>query len=284
MNASPTRRQFRGARSAGHRKIKAALLNPQGVLAPQGALVFKLEQTLCSPSTDYAALNNLIWKEEQSVGSSPKLLGPGERLAALKKSMAPKAYKQFRTRAESAAKEAETRSLDQAPLFPGVAAALGAARSAGWLVAVASDLGKSPVSKALGQKSLAEQVDLIAARSRLDQDRQLSKRLAPVKRKVKSLAKVVYFCNRSAEVKEAKSLGMRCIVLPSKTESFQTLLWAEPDGMILSLQELPQLLSLPSMKLPEQKPTGTANPEPGAGERAAPVEDIKQGDADSVRS
>jgi hypothetical protein len=36
-------------------------------------------------------------------------------------------------------------------------------------------------------------------------------------------------------------------------EAFRTLLWAEPDGMILSLVELPQLLALPSMKPPEQK-------------------------------
>ena len=141
--------------------------------------------------------------------------------------------------------------------------ALEAAHAAGWFVAVASDFGKASVSEALEQKSLAKQVDLVAARTRLDQDRQLSKRLGPVKRKVKSLAKAVYFCNRSREVKDAKALGMRCMVLPSKTEPFRTLLWAQPTGMLLSLQELPQLLALPSMKLPEQKRAEAPSPSEG---------------------
>lgn len=246
--------------------------------------MFKFEQVFCNPSPDYAILSELIRKGEQSAGTAPKLLSTGERLVALKKLMPPKAYKQLRTLAESAAEKAETQSLNEAPLLSGVSTALEAAHSAGWLVAVASDFGKVPVSKALEQKSLAKRVDLIAARSRLDEDRRLTKRLAPVKRKVKSLAKVVYFCNRSREVKEAKALGMRCMVLPSKTESFQTLLWAEPDGMILSLQELPQLLALPSMKLSEQKGTEAAKKQgPDVGEPATLAAKGEPADARSGR-
>jgi len=229
-------------------------------LAPYGALVFKFEQVFCSASPNYTALLDLIKKEEQTLGSAPKLLGVGARMLALKKVMAPKAYKQFYALAESAAEKAETESLSQAPLLPGVTEALEAAHAAGWLVAVASDFGGKSVFKSLEQKSLAKKADLIVARARIDEDRQLVKKLSPVKRKVKSLTRAVYFCNRSREIKEAKSLGMRCMVLPSKTESFRTLLWAQPDGMILSLQELPQLLELPSMKLPEQKQQVTAVP------------------------
>ena len=225
--------------------------------------MFKFEQVFCSATPNYAALIELIKKEEQASGTGPKLLSVGERLLALKKRMAPKAYRQLRVLAESAAEEAETQSLSEAPLLPGVTSALEAAHAAGWFVAVASDFGKASVSEALEQKSLAKQVDLVAARTRLDQDRQLSKRLGPVKRKVKSLAKAVYFCNRSREVKDVKALGMRCMGLPSKTEPFRTLLWAQPTGMLLSLQELPQLLALPSMKLPEQKRAEAPSPSEG---------------------
>ena len=247
--------------------------------------MFKFEEVFCNPAPDYSALQELMRKQEHSAGTTPKLLGTGERLIALKKLMAPKAYKQLRSLAESAAEKAETKSLLEAPLFSGVGTALEAARSAGWLVAVASDLGKVSVAKALEQKSLAEEVDLVAARARLDEDSRLPKRLAPVKRKVKSLAKVVYFCNRSREVKEAKALGMRCMVLPSKTESFRTLLWAEPDGMILSLQELPQLLALPAMKLQERKRTRAAKKSgPSAEEAAIPVAKSGPEDAGSLQS
>ena len=235
-------------------------------MAPQGVLVFKLEQVLCNPNPDYSELHELIRKEELSAGTAPKLLSVGERLVALKKVMAPKAYRQFRKEAESAAEKAEAQSLLEAPIFSGVTPALEAAHGAGWQVAVASDFARASVRKSLEQKSLSKVVDLVAARVRLDEDRRLEKRLSPVKRRVRSLEKVVYFCNRSREVKEAKALGMRCMVLPSKAESFRTLLWAEPDGMILSMQELPQLLDLPSMKL-----SGPGEPAVAGGAEAGAV-------------
>lgn len=239
-------------------------------MAFQEALVFKFEEVFFNPSPNYSNLYELIKKEEQESRTVPRLLPVGERMLALKKLMKPKAYKQLLSLAEAAAETAETQSLSEAPLLPGVSTALDAAHDAGWFVAVASDLGKVSVSKALGQKSLTDQIDLVAARTRLDESRELSKRLAPVRKKVRTLTRVVYFCNRSQEVKEAKSLGMRCMVLPSKTEPFRTLLWAEPNGIILSLQELPQLLALPSMKLPErEQPVTGAQPAPDAGKPSA---------------
>jgi beta-phosphoglucomutase-like phosphatase (HAD superfamily) len=215
-------------------------------------LVFRVEQVFCAPTVNYSAVTELIKKEELTIGAVPPLLGIGDRLLALKKRMPRKAYSLLIAAAESAAAKAEAKALLEAPLLPGVKEGLEAARSSGWLVAAASDFGRTAVADSLAQKSLLAMVDLIAARGRLDEKKDLSRKLLPVKGKVKSLMNVVYFCNRSKEVKEAKSLGMRCIVLPSKAEAFRTLLWAEPDGMILSLVELPQLLALPSMKPPEQ--------------------------------
>ena len=249
-------------------------------MVPRGALVFKFEEVFCGATPDYSALDDLVKKEERGAAGPARPLGMEARLRALKKSMTPKAFRQLSLLAESAAETAETQSLAKAPLMRGVGEALEAAHSSGWLVAVASDFGKVSVAKALEEKSIAKKVDLVAARTRLIDDRALSKRLLPVKRKVKSLTKVVYFCNRSREVKEAKSLGMRCMVLPSKTETFRTLLWAEPDGMILSLQELPQLLALPSMKLPE--PTETkAGPHPDSGRSGLAKDDPAPGSAES---
>jgi beta-phosphoglucomutase-like phosphatase (HAD superfamily) len=219
-------------------------------VAPPSALVFKVEEVLCNPIPNYSDVYDLIKKEEEATGSSHKASGVGDRLLSLKKRMAPKAYNRLRALAESAAERAESVALSQIDLLPGVQTAFQAAHGTGWLVAAASDFNKNAVAKSLEQKSLAMQVDFVAARSRLDGERQLSKRLSPVKRKVGSFTRSVYFCNRSQEVREAKSLGMRCFVLPSNVESFRTLLLAEPDGVILSLLELPTLLALPSMKLP----------------------------------
>jgi len=43
---------------------------------------------------------------------------------------------------------------------------------------------------------------------------------------------------------------MKVFVLPSPVEPFRTLYQAGPNGIILSLDEIPPLLTLPSMKLP----------------------------------
>ena len=220
-------------------------------MPPGGALIFKLEQTFFRVSLDYNGVQELLRKEQRNdVGSQPSS-GIAPSMLALKKRLGKKAYEALRRKAEDAADRMETQALGGAQMHPGVEKMLEALRDTGWWVVAVSDIGKKPVKEFLESKSLGQYMNLVVARSRLDEERLLSKRLRPVQSKLRTLANSVYFCNSSRDVMEAKALGMKCFVLPSPVEPFRTLYQAGPNGIILSLDEIPPLLSLPSMKSPE---------------------------------
>jgi beta-phosphoglucomutase-like phosphatase (HAD superfamily) len=218
-------------------------------MAPVGALIFKLEQTFFRAELDYVDVQELIKKEQPGEASLQFSQGLASTLLALKRRMGKKAYEELRKKAEIVADRLETQALGSAQMHPGVTKMLEAVRDSGWWVVAASDVGKKPIADFLESRSLSQYMNLVVARSRLDEDRLLAKRLRPVQSKLKSLASSVYFCNSSREVAEAKALGMKCFVLPSPVEPFRTLYQAGPNGIILSLDEIPPLLSLPAMKL-----------------------------------
>lgn len=219
-------------------------------MSPRGALVFNAEQTLFRVNVNYAEAYKVIEGEGAQPAGVMRPFGIGPRLLALKDEMKRQEYLKTRSKAESVAEKLEAQAMASAQLNSGVVTALDAAKRAGWWLVVASDFGKKAVLKGLEAKSLKSSVNQILGRAHLDEERNLAKRLQPLKRKMKGLGSSVYFCNSSFEIKAAKSLGMKCFALPSPVEQFRLLLQAEPAGIILSLDELPQLLSLPSMKLP----------------------------------
>lgn len=222
-------------------------------MPPAGALIFKLEQTFFRTNLDYAELRGLITREQAGGAAQSSTPGIAPAMLALKKSLGKKAYGKFEVRAEATAEKIETQALAAAQMHPGVVKMLESVRDTGWWVVAASDIGKKPVADFLESKSLSQYMNLVVARSRLDEEPLLAKRLRLVRTRLKTLANSVYFCNSSREVSEAKALGMKVFVLPSPVEPFRTLYQAGPNGIILSLDEIPSLLSLPAMKLPPQE-------------------------------
>jgi beta-phosphoglucomutase-like phosphatase (HAD superfamily) len=235
-------------------------------MPPSGALIFKLEQTFFRANPDYGEVLEVIRKEvpgEVSQQSSTRGLAP--TMLELKKKLGKKAYEQVRLKAEAAAERIETQALGAAQMHPGVVKMLESVRDTGWWVVAASDMGKKPIAGFLKSNSLSQYMNLVLARSRLDEERLLAKSLRLVQTKLQTLTNSVYFCNSSREVSEAKALGMKCFVLPSPVEPFRTLYQAGPNGIILSLEEIPSLLSLPAMKLPAQGKPPAKKKKPRAG-------------------
>jgi beta-phosphoglucomutase-like phosphatase (HAD superfamily) len=220
-------------------------------MPPAGALIFKLEQTFFRANLDYYDVQELIRKEQPREANLSFSLGLASTMLALKRHMGKRAYEELRRKAEIVADRLETQALSSAQVNPGAVKMLEAVRDTGWWVVATSDFAKKPISDFLESKSLGQYMNLVVARSRLDEEHLLAKRLHPVQSKLKGLANSVYFCNSSREVTEAKVLGMKCFVLPSPVEPFRTLYQAGPSGIILSLEEIPTLLSLPTMKLTE---------------------------------
>ena len=237
-------------------------------MPPAGALIFKLEQTFFRANIDYAGVQELIRKQQANSSDSQSSPGLAPSMLALKKRLGKKGYEAFRKRAEAEAERAESQALQGAQMHPGVVKMLEAVRDTGWWVVAASDIGKKPVKDFLEGKALAQFMNLVVARSRLDEERTLAKRLRPVQSKLKTLTNSVYFCNSSRDVMEAKAMGMKCFVLPSLAEPFRTLYQAGPNGIILSLDEIPPLLSLPAMKLPAQVQAAPKKRPPRRGARS----------------
>ena len=223
-------------------------------MPPAGALIFKLEQTLFRVSLDYGEVLGLVSTAQPGVTGQRSTRGLAPAMLELKKKIGKKAYDRARVKVEAAAERVETRALDSAQMHPGVVKMLESVRDTGWWVVAVSDIGRKPVAGFLKSKFLDQYMNLVLARSRLDQERPLAKSLRPVQTKLKTLAHSVYFCNSSREVVDAKTLGMKCFVLPSQVEPFRALYQAGPNGIILSLDEIPTLLSLPNMKLPPPTP------------------------------
>lgn len=233
-------------------------------MAPQAALVFKVEQVFARVQVDYTKVYAAI----DATGVKPKPFEVRDIRTSMRRAkqrLSPKAYGQLKSKVEALAEELEGGALKEAKPFPGVAMGLAAVRRPEWMVAAVSDFAMKPVREFLELNSLASAFDFVAARSRVDEAKSLKNRLRPLKKSLKTLEGSAYFCNTSSGVLEAKSLAMKCFALPNRAEPFSSLLAARPDGLILSLEELPQLLDLPSMKFPE---TGAAP--------AAAVRDAKQ--------
>ncbi|MDG6901409.1 MAG: hypothetical protein JRM80_05550 [Nitrososphaerota archaeon] len=230
-------------------------------MPPSGALIFKLEQAFFRADVDYAEVQQLVRSEQPDQAGLPAAPGWVSTMLPLRRKLGRKAYANLRSKGESIAERLESQALSSAQMHPGVVKMLEQVRDTGWWVVGATDMGKKPVNDFLKAKSLSQYMNLVVARTRLDEEGLLAKRLKPVQSRLKTLANSVYFCNSSREVVEAKALGMKCFVLPSPVEPFRTLYQAGPDGIILSLDEVPALLSLPAMKLPE-------TPRPTVKERA----------------
>jgi len=221
-------------------------------MPPAGALIFKLEQTFFRANLDYGAVLSLIGRDQPGALGKQSARGLATAMLELKKKLGKEDYQQLKVKAEAAADKLENEALEAAEMHPGAVKMLEAVRDTGWWVVAASDLGKKPIAAFLKSRALRQYMNMVVARSRLDEERVLSKSLRPVQTKLKTLANSVYFCNSSREVVEAKTLGMKCFVLPSHVEPFRALYQVGPNGILLSLNEIPTLLSLPNMKLPVQ--------------------------------
>ena len=224
--------------------------------APGGALIFRFEQVVIQPAIDYGKVYQLL---NQVVAVTPDpfhIPTLPAVMAVARGKLKRRAYLELRAKAGSLADEIEKDALASTSLLPGVKAALEGIRPSGWMVALVSDLGKSSVSGFVDREGFKQSVDEIAGRVRIDDSEALEDRLKPLKSELKTLEGSIYFCSALSEIKEAKALGMRCFALPSRGVPVRATLAALPTGLILSLEELPELLALPSMKPPSRPELG----------------------------
>jgi len=158
-------------------------------------------------------------------------------------------YEQLASAISGALEESELEQINHVALNMGVKGGLGALKSMKLEVIASTDIGNRAAEKFLREKEIDSCFSQVAARNELHQMIDLGARLEPVLEKIEiKPEEAIYFCNRLRDLKAAQALGLRTMVMPSKLESIDVLLRAKPEGMIISLEELPTMLSLKSFK------------------------------------
>ncbi|MDG6906405.1 MAG: HAD hydrolase-like protein [Nitrososphaerota archaeon] len=151
--------------------------------------------------------------------------------------------------------EIETAQISKFHLHMGVKNGLDSLQSTGLPIYVLTDMGEKACKLFLTQHDLGHYVNSIISRNDANEIGNIAKSLDIASKKLELIPeRCIYFCNRLSELKEAKSAKFRTIILPSRKERINDLIAEGSDGMIVSLEEIPSLLSLDTFKeSPEEK-------------------------------
>ncbi len=203
---------------------------------------------------------DLNYVKAKQIANTPSPSAPGrsydifDQISSLieekkNKKISTKKYDELATEISKAMEESEMEQVSHLSLYAGVKNGLASLKAMKLSVVATTDIGTSPAAKFLREKELGSFFSEVAARDELVKAVDLGARLEPVLAKlgIKSEA-TIYFCNRMQDLKAAQALGLRPVVMPSKHEQIDVLLSAKPEGMIISLEELPIMLSLKSFK------------------------------------
>jgi phosphoglycolate phosphatase-like HAD superfamily hydrolase len=141
--------------------------------------------------------------------------------------------------------EIETAQVGNFQLYMGVKNGLAALDSLDASVVALTELGVFAAEKFLKDRNVNDHIGKIVAREKIGEPCDLTSRLnrALGKGELKQ-EECVYFCNKLADMKLAKSSNFKTVVLPSKGEKLDLMMLEKPVGMIMSLEEIPNLLSI----------------------------------------
>jgi phosphoglycolate phosphatase-like HAD superfamily hydrolase len=150
--------------------------------------------------------------------------------------------------------ESEEEQIGRFPLHMGVKNGLASVKPMKLALIATTEIGTKAAEKFVQEKEIKSYFSEIASRNELKQAADFSARLKPVLEKLKlKPEECIYFCNRMRDLKAGQVLGLRVVVMPGKNEQIDLLLRANPEGMIINLEELPTMLSLKSFKGSEEK-------------------------------
>lgn len=218
------------------------------------ALIFRLEDILASIRVDNKRALEVLVRHGVPMPLGPQGNRPVEMLLAAKPKMKTTEYEALEHEVEQAIKASEEEAVKAAKLMPHVLDSIKAAKSPQIAVATLTDLEEDAANSFLKKEGLDVYLDAVFAAQPLSEPKALGDRLKEATEKLRVPPDdCIYFCNSSAEVREAHKLGMRAVVFPSRTESMTNIFWAKPEGMLVDMNELPSMLTLDAWKPRERK-------------------------------
>ena len=164
-------------------------------------------------------------------------------------------YQDWFDKVSNALDEIETAQIEKFNLHMGVKNGLDSLQSTGLPIYVLTDMGEKACKLFLTKHDLGHYVNSIISRNDANEIGNIAKCLDIASKRLELIPEqCIYFCNRLSDLKAAKSAKFRTIILPSRKERTNDLISEGSDGMIVSLEEIPSLLSLDTFKeSPEEK-------------------------------
>lgn len=173
----------------------------------------------------------------------------------LVKEKAPKKeFDEFTLKFSKILDEVETRQAGKFSLNVGVKSGLAALESLDVTTIALTEMGKAGAEVFLKEKGIDNYVDELVARETLGEPWDLASRLNKARGRDIAIEDCTYFCNTLSDAKTAKSSNFKIVVLPSKGERLDLVMLEKPLGMIMSLEEIPNLLSLEASRNARAKP------------------------------
>ena len=189
------------------------------------------------------ALDQLAKDYGQFIKSAPTDVTT--QIELIKEKAKKKDFDEFAPRISKLLDEIEISQVGDFSLNMGVKYGLAALDELDVSVVALTDIGKVAAEKFLKEKGIDSFIGKLVARDTIGEPFDLGSRLnrALGKDELKQ-GECVYFCNKLADLKLAKACNFSAIVLPSKGEKLDLMMLEKPLGMIMSLEEIPNLLSL----------------------------------------
>jgi phosphoglycolate phosphatase-like HAD superfamily hydrolase len=193
---------------------------------------------------NYSKARDLISKQFKGIAKVPSG-NIFDEIDLVKEKASKKQFEDFALEIEKILDEIELNEVGGFPLNMGVKAGLETLDTLDVTVVGITTLGKKASKKFLEEKGLGTVVGKVVSRDKIGEPMDLGALLnRAIENGEAKSEESVYFCNKLADLKSAKSANFRAIALPSKGERLDLMMLEKPIGMIMSLEEIPNLLSL----------------------------------------
>ena len=230
------------------------------------ALLFDFK-VLAPIDIDYQKAMGILTKEYISV-FDPGSTDIFRQLALVKEKSTKESYGALSKKMTGLLDEIEYDQINQFPLHMGVKNGLASLKETKLHLAAITELGSNAADRFLEEKEISQYIEQSFTRSSLDDSQDFGSRLklAFEKLQVKP-EECIYFCNTIADLKRAREFKLRTIVLPSKKDPMNRLMMEKPDGLIITLEEIPNMLEIDTFKAQSEQ-----EQQPDRAEEALPQE------------
>ncbi len=218
-----------------------------GSLPQLRALIFDLN-ALAPVEINYSKISEFIRKNFGA--TQPNIF---EQISTLEATLSEEKRSEFSEIIYGLLDEVETTQIELFRLHQGVKKGLDSIKTAKLTMALTTSVGGAATESFLLKNELREAFAEVFSRDnrRIKETFDLEKRLNSILEKLSFKPdQCIYFCTGLADLQTAKTLKIRTIVLPGGRDRIDVLVRNKPDGMLLTLEELPGLLSIEASRSP----------------------------------